>query len=100
MAPRPRYSAELKERAVRLALESDRPITHTARDLGVHPESLRLWVRQAEADQGRRPGKATSAELEELKALRKEVARLRKVNGVLKDASVFFAQELDTTRRR
>lgn len=76
MAPRPRCSVELKEPAVRLAQESDRPITHTARDLGVHPGSLRLWVRQAEADQGSRPGRATSAELEELKALRKEVVRI------------------------
>ncbi len=52
---RPRkYSDELRERAVRLYFESDRPIAHVARDLGIHKEALRQWVRQAEADQGRR----------------------------------------------
>jgi transposase len=44
----------LRERAVRLVFESKRPIAHVAQDLGVHKESLRHWVRQAEADSGRR----------------------------------------------
>jgi transposase len=49
--PRPKkYSDELRERAVRLVFESQRPIAHFARDLGVHKEALRLWVRQTEAD--------------------------------------------------
>ena len=49
---RPRkYPDELRERAVRLVFESKRPIAHVARDLGIHQESLRQWVRQAEADQ-------------------------------------------------
>jgi transposase len=44
-----KYSDELKERAVRLALEQrPRPLARVARDLGVHPEALRLWVKQAE----------------------------------------------------
>ena len=45
-------SDELRERAVRLVFESDRPIAQVARDLGIHKEALRQWVRQAEADQG------------------------------------------------
>ena len=67
---RPRkYSAELRERAVRLYFESDRPIAHIAHDLGIHRESLRLWVRQAEADSGRRRDLPTTNEREELKRL-------------------------------
>jgi transposase-like protein len=46
---------------VRLVLESDRPIAQIAKDLGIHHEALRLWVRQAEADAGRRPEQPTSA---------------------------------------
>ena len=98
-APR-KYSLELRERAVRLALESDRPIRQVARDLGIHHESLRVWVRQAEADSGRRRQLLTSEERDELKRLRKEVAELKRANAILKDASVYFAQELDPTRRR
>ncbi len=98
---RPRkYSDELRERAVRLYFESDRPIAHVARDLGIHREALRQWVRQAEADTGRRRDLLTSDEREELSRLRKETADLRRANAILKDASVYFATELDPTRRR
>ncbi len=98
-APR-KYPEELRERAVRLVFESGRPIAHVARDLGIHKESLRHWVRQAEADSGRRRDLLTTDEREELKRLRKENAELKRTNAILKDASVYFAQELDPTRRR
>ena len=95
-----KYSEELRQRAVRLVFESKRPIAHVAQDLGIHKESLRIWVRQAEADTGRRRDLLTSEEREELKRLRKENFELRRANAILKDASVYFAQELDPTRRR
>ena len=98
-APR-KYPDELRERAVRLVFESKRPIAHVARDLGIHKEALRQWVRQAEADTGRRRDLLSSEEREELKRLRKEVVELRRANAILKDASVYFAQELDPIRRR
>jgi transposase len=97
--PRPRkYPDELIQRGVRLALESGRPISHVARDLGMHPETLRKRVRQAEADQGLRPDLPTSEEREEIKQLRKENFELRRANEILKAASVFFATELDADR--
>jgi transposase len=95
-----KYSDELRERAVRLVFESQRPIAHVARDLGVHKEALRLWVRQAEADAGTRDDRLTSAERERLKALERENRELRKANEILKAASVFFAKELDGPPRR
>ena len=98
-APR-KYSDELRERAVRLYFESDRPIAHVAQDLGSHKEALRQWVRQAEADRGVRRDLLKTDERDELKRLRKENAELRRANAILKDASVYFAQELDPTRRR
>jgi transposase len=99
--PRPKkYSDELRERAVRLVFESGRPIAHVARDLGVHKEALRLWVRQAEADAGSRNDRLTTAERDRLKALERENRELRKANEILKAASVFFAKELDGTLRR
>jgi transposase len=99
--PRPRkYPEELIQRGVRLALESGRPVTHVAKDLGVPSETLRKRVRQAEADEGLRPDLPTSEEREEIKALRKEVFELRRANEILKAASVFFATELDADRPR
>jgi transposase len=98
-APR-KYSEELRDRAVRLVFDSKRPIAHVARELGVQMVSLRVWVRQAEADCGRRRDLLTSEERDELKQLRKENAELRRANAILKDASVYFATELDPTRRR
>lgn len=91
---------EVKERAVRTALESGRPITQVARDLDVGPESLRQWVRQAETDAGKRPGVLSSEQLEELRRLRSENRELRKTVDTLKAASVYFARELDGTPRR
>ena len=98
-APR-KYPQELRDRAVRLVLESDRPIAQIAKDLGIHREALRLWVRQAEADAGRRPEQPTCAEREEIKRLRKENTELKRANEILKAASVFFATELGQPRTR
>ena len=98
MARPKEYPDELVQRGVRLALESGRPIAQIAADLGMHPETLRKRVRQAEADSGARPDLPSSAEREEIKALRKEVYELRRANEILKAASVFFATELDADR--
>ena len=93
-----KYPKELIERGVRLALESERPIAHVAADLGIHPETLRKRVRQAEADAGLRPDLPTSQEREEIRRLRQENFELRRANEILKAASVFFATELDADR--
>ena len=100
MARQRKYPDELRERAVRLVFESKRPIAHVAQDLGVHKESLRNWVRQAEADSGRRRDLLTSEERLRLKELERENRELRRANEILKAASAFFAMELDQTRRR
>src|SRR3954449_8253919 len=99
--PRPRkYPPELLDRGARLVFESQRPIAHVARGLGVPAETLRKYVRQLEADEGRRPDLPTSEAREEIKALRKEVYELRRANEILKAASVFFATELDADRTK
>ncbi len=98
MPRRAKDNDELRERGVRLVFESGRPIAHVARDLGVHRETLRLWVRQAEADNGTRQDRLTTAERERLKDLEEENRELRRANEILKAASSFFAAELDPTR--
>ena len=100
-APR-KYPLELRERAVRMyrTTEPKPQIKRLAIDLGVHPEALRGWIRQAEADAGERDDRLTTTEREELAAPRREVSQLRRANEILRTASALFASELDPTRRR
>jgi transposase len=97
-----KYPDELRARAVRLYRESDpKPvIRRLAEQLGVHHEALRNWIRQDEADRGEGEDRPTSAELDELRRLRKENAELKRANEILKAASAYFASEIDPTRRR
>ncbi len=101
-----RYPPELKDRAVRMVAEVRAEhesewaaMTKVAQLLGVTtPETVRKWVRQAEVDQGARPG-VTTEESAEVKRLKREVAELRRANAILKAASAFFAAELDRPSR-
>jgi transposase len=70
-------------------------IQSIAPKIGCTAEALRLWVRHAERDTGKRPGLTTS-ERERLKELERENRELRRTNEILRKASAFFAQaELD-----
>jgi transposase-like protein len=75
-------------------------IKKLAVDLGVHPEALRGWIRQAEADTGERGELGAFIGGEPVAALRKENAQLKRANEVLRTASAFFAAQLDPTRPR
>jgi transposase len=101
-----RYPPELRERAVRMVLETIEQtgerfgvVNRIARQLGIGPESLRSWVRRAEIDGGQRPGTST-ADRERIAALEREVRELRRTNEILRTASAFFAAELDGRGRR
>jgi transposase len=86
------------ERATRLVFESGRPIAHVAADLGLPSETLRKYVRQIEANEGRGTDLLTTQEREEIRRLRRENQELRRANEILRAASVFFAGELDPHR--
>ncbi len=93
-----RYSPEVRERAVRLVFAHERAhpsqwaaISSIAEKIGCSAETLRNWVRQAERDEGRRPG-LTTEERERLKDLEREVRELRRANEILRKASAYFAQ--------
>jgi transposase len=95
-----KYPEELRERAVKMVLEirareGEGPgeIARVARQLGIHPEALRTWIRQAEIDDGQRPG-ITSEDGRRIAELEREVRELRRANEILKAASAYFAQEL------
>ena len=88
------YPAAFKERAVKLAVESDHPIAQTARDLGVNENTLHTWIGKYHRTE--RQDKQVNDEhlYEELKRLRKDNARLKEERAILKKAAAYFAQQL------
>jgi transposase len=93
-----RFSPGVREGAVRMVLEHQEEhdsqwaaIVSIAEKIGCSAETLRHWVRQAERDQGRRPG-LTTDERQRLKQLERENVELRRANEILKKASAYFAQ--------
>jgi transposase len=102
MGTQAKFSAEVRERAVRLVLEQQHEhgsqwaaMESIAAKIGCTAETLRKWVRRAERDSGLRAG-LTSSERDRLKALERENRELQRSNEILRKAAAFFAQaELD-----
>lgn len=101
MSRRGKYPAEVRDRAVRLVQQhrGDYPsewaaISSIASKCGMTAETLRKWVKQAQADAGESIG-LTSDERARLRELERENRELRRANEILKAASAFFARELD-----
>ena len=102
MGRRSKFSVEVRERAVRLVLDSLgshdsewAAICSVAEKIDCTPETLRKWVRRSQRDQGKRPG-LTTADRERIQELERENRELRRANEILRKASAFFAQaELD-----
>jgi transposase len=101
MAAQRKYPEELRERAVKMVFEirerdgkGHGELARIGRQLGVHPEALRSWVKQAEIDGGERPG-TTTGDKQRITELERENRELRRANEILKAASAYFARELD-----
>ncbi len=92
---RKRYSREFKLEAVKLVRERGVTIAQGARDLGIHTNVLRDWVRTFSTDpQGAFAGNGeTKPEQLEIERLRREVAKLRAERDILKKAAAYFAKE-------
>ena len=101
-----RYSAEEKAAAVRMVrtlraeLGTEHGTVHrVATQLGYGVESVRMWVKQADIDDGVTPG-VSSAEAQRVRELEQENRELRRANEVLKRAASFFGAELDRHYRK
>jgi transposase len=91
---RPPFPPEFRREAVAM-VRSGRPVPEVAEALGVSQQSLRNWARQDGLDRRERDDGLTSAERDELRALRKENARLKQERDLLKRAAAFFAKDND-----
>lgn len=104
---KPKYSKEVRERAVRMVREHqpDHPsewatIQSVAAKLGCTPQTLHNWLRKAQVESGQRGG-LTISERDRMKALERENRELRQTNEILRKASAYFAQaELDRPLKR
>ena len=91
---KPPYPREVRTRAVDLVQKTGKTVEEVANDLGVSGQTLRNWIRQAEADAGKgRPGDLTTQEKAELHELKRENRILREERDILKKAAAFFAKE-------
>jgi transposase len=88
---RPPYPPEFRVETVRLLRSGAATIRQVSEDVGVSQQSLRVWIKQADLDEGRRDDGLTSAERDELRRLRREVRELREEREILRKAAVFFA---------
>jgi transposase len=92
---RRRFSREFKVEAVRLVVSEGVAMAQAARDLGIHANVLRNWVREHRADpQHAFPGVGQQKpEDAELTRLQREVAQLKMERDILKKAAAYFAKE-------
>ena len=86
-----KYTPEFREEAVRLHREQGASVAESARRLGLGPETLRKWVRQAEVDVGERVG-ATREEHVEIVRLKRELRRVEEEKLILQKAAAYFAR--------
>ena len=95
MGTRRQFSREFKLEAVKLVTQRGVSVAQTARDLDVHENVLRKWVREASADpQHAFPGQGVmKPEQAEIERLRKEVAKLKMERDILKNAAAYFARD-------
>jgi transposase len=95
MTTRKKYTKEFKLDAIALVLEQNYSQAEASRNLGINPNLLGLWIKEAENDDGlafRGNGKLT-ADQEEIRNLKAQVKRLEMEREILKKATVFFAKE-------
>ena len=92
---RPPYPPAFRAEAVQLVQANGRSLSQAAKDLGVHHDTLRTWVKQAAIDEGRRGG-LTTEERVELARLRRENRVLKEEREILRKAAAFFAAESAT----
>ncbi|MBB5704465.1 transposase [Ochrobactrum daejeonense] len=93
---RRKFSREYKLEAVKLIRERGVSVAQAARDLDVHENVLRKWVREYGSDPAQAfPGHGQmKPEQLEIERLRKEVAKLKAERDILKKASAYFAKDV------
>ncbi len=94
------FTPEYKDEAVKLVVNTGRPVAVVARELGVKEQTLGRWVNLFKSRQDAGDGALSETERVELTRLRKENSELKMDRAFLKKASLFFAQEASDTNEK
>jgi len=89
------YSEEFRIEAVKQVTKNGYSINDTAERLGVHPDSLRNWIKRLESPEAIKKHKLQDESQAEIKKLQKELKRVTEERDILKKAAVYFASHTD-----
>ncbi|MDA7705534.1 transposase [Rickettsiales bacterium] len=88
------YSSEFRSSSIKLALESEQPISHTARNLGININTLHTWIRnQSNSKESNNMVKNSECHFDEVRKLKKELSIVKQERDLLKKAAAYFAKE-------
>jgi transposase len=91
--PKKNYSPEFREEAVKLVIETSRPIAQVAKELGIHEGTLGNWVNTYRREHVGDEPALTVSERARLRELERETRELRMENEFLKKAAAYFAKD-------
>jgi len=88
------YSSEFRSSSIKLALESEQPISHTARNLGININTLHTWIsNQSNSKESNNMVKNSECHFDEVRKLKKELSIVKQERDLLKKAAAYFAKE-------
>ncbi len=87
------YTTEFRERAVNMAIRSEKSIAQVARDLGIKGGTLYAWIDKAKSSNVQAPSKSSEQLFDELKRVKKELVEVKEQRDILKKATAYFAKE-------
>lgn len=89
------YTDEFKQSSAQLAFESDKAVSHTAKELGLSTSTLHTWVNKYYPGKNNSLSSSSTNNIQlELKKLKKELLRVKQERDILKKASAYFAREI------
>ncbi len=87
------FTVEFRQQAVEMAIKSDKPTAHTARELGISPSTLYAWIDKLKSEDSQPSEAHNNVLLDEVKRLKRELAEVKEQRDILKKATAYFEKE-------